>query len=103
MSRHDARNANQEHEPAIGEKQLYEEEAIRHHLGGNGDDVKMGVLTSLVLGGGLAHGDQEGLQIHAKTGEDLVEHLNCQSAECLQTKDGRTSIGRATVISNRVS
>jgi hypothetical protein len=103
MSRHDAGNANQEHQPPIGEKQLDEQEAIRHHLGGNGDDVEMGVLAPLVLSGSLAHGDQKSLHVHAKAGEDLVEHLDYQSADCLQTEDGQASIGKATAVSNTKS
>lgn len=35
--------------PAIGEQELHEQEAVRHELGGNGNDVEVCVHPSLVL------------------------------------------------------
>lgn len=54
---------------SVREQKLDQEETVRHKLGGNGDYIEVGILTSLILRSRVTQSDQQCLHVGASTGD----------------------------------
>jgi hypothetical protein len=54
---------------------LYKQQGVRHQLSWDREDIEMGTLASLILRRGVAHGNQQSLEVVTSPGEDLVQGL----------------------------
>lgn len=64
MCRNQALQLQQHHGDAAGEEKVDEDHADGRELGGDGDEVEVGLYAPLVLRYGIAHGENEGLAEH---------------------------------------
>lgn len=66
---------------SAGEQQRHKHHAERRELGGDGDEVKVGLHPTLILGDGTAHGEnqsrQEGSSAHEVGAECLCDISAC--------------------------